>query len=49
MSFWCLQFFQKNKLETQIFALAYELVGQKLFVRFLGELKTKTKCPFEIN
>ena len=42
MSFWCLQFFQKMNLKTQIFALDY-LLGQKFFVRLLEELK-KTKC-----
>ena len=36
----------KNELENSSFCPS--LLGQKSFVRFLGELK-KTKCPFEIN
>jgi hypothetical protein len=46
MSFWRLQFAQKNELENSIFCPS--LLGQKFFVLSLGELK-KTKCPFEIN
>ena len=36
----------KNELENVNFCLS--LLGQKFFVRFLGELK-KPKSPFEIN
>ena len=36
----------KNKLENSNFCPS--LLGQKFFVRFLGELK-KPKCPLEIN
>ena len=46
MSFWCLQFSQKNELENVIFCPS--LLGQKFFVHFLEELK-KPKFPFEIN
>ena len=44
MSFWCLQFSQKNKLENSNFCPS--LLGEKFFVCFLGKLK-KTKCSFE--
>ena len=47
MSFWCLQFFQKTNLKTQIFAPP-SLLGQKFFIHFLEELK-KPNSPFEIN
>ena len=44
--FYCLQFSQKNELETANFCPS--LLGQKFFVCFSGELK-KQKSPFEIN
>ena len=37
---------QKNELENSNFCLSQ--LGQKIFVRFLGELKNP-KCLFEIN
>ena len=46
LSFWCLEFSQKNQLENS--NSCPSLLGQKFFVGFLGELK-KLKCPFQIN
>ena len=45
MSSWCLQFSQITLENSNV---CPSLLGQKFFVRFLGELK-KTKSPFEIN
>ena len=40
------QLWAKNEIKNS--NLCPSLLGQKLFVRFLEELKNKTKCPFEI-